>query len=95
MRTERCLTIKWNQLTAAGGLWAAAIVLMLAETFIGADGGFSRWGFVSALGAATVSVSVMIARARRCVLDVISWEHQQTRNAHGPGSPQMMPLQRV
>jgi hypothetical protein len=62
-------------------LWLVAVGLMVAEGFydVGEPGSLARWSILVAIGAATVSVGGLISRARRVVLDVISWEHKRTR----------------
>lgn len=76
--------------------WLTAVLLMLIEHANSSisDGTLSHWAVLVALGATCWTVSALINHARRVVLDVVSWEHRETRGTGGPVAP-VIPLQRI
>lgn len=60
-------------------LWPAAFVAMVSST-VYHDAHLGRWAILIGLAAATCSGQVIVSRARRVVLDVVSWEHRRTRD---------------
>ena len=75
------IVIPINCAVCAALLWVVAVGLMVADAYLDwqGDGTLARWSILAAIAAGSLTVSAMINHAKGVVLDVISWEHKQTR----------------
>lgn len=82
MHSSRII-IPLNCAVWASLLWLAAVSLVVADVYVDwrGDGTLARLSILVAIAAGALTVGAMINHAKGVVLDVISWEHQQTRRA--------------
>lgn len=75
------IVIPVNCAVTAGVLWLVAVGLTVADVYIDwhGDGTLARMSILAAIAAGSLTVGAMINHAKGVVLDVISWEHKQTR----------------
>lgn len=86
-RSSHTLTIPLNpSVIAVVLLWLVAVGLLVWDTFHHTHGNAGEWALFLGMSAAVWTAALLMAHTRRVVLEVVSWEHRQTRANDGGGS---------